>query len=169
MTSGACFSGWDNDAMNALRFLGLLLVAGCSAQQLPPPDTFSIDPAFSPEQAAVLRDGVSAWCDAVDWCPAEVEHSDRGHFILSLDYAHDTADDTSSAYNDGTNIYVAAASSAARDLGTLWVVTTHEAGHYGILGHPVAPPALMAAEVGSRHPHVIDEASRAAWCAEQGC
>lgn len=151
------------------RALALLLLASCVPSPPPPPDTFSIDPEFSPEQAAVLRDGVSAWCDAVGWCPTEVEHSDRGHFILSVDYARDTADDTSSAYNDGTNIYVDAASSAALDLSILWIVTTHEAGHYGIFGHPVAPPALMAAEVGSRHPRVIDDASRDAWCAEQGC
>lgn len=149
--------------------LGLLLVA-CSVGAPPPPTTFSIDSAFSPEQSAVLRDGMTAWCDSVGWCPEEVTYSERGRFILATDYVHDTDDDTSSAYNDNnTNIYVDAGSSSATNLHTLWLVATHEAGHWGIEGHPVEPPALMAAEVHSKSPLVIDNASRSAWCAEQGC
>lgn len=157
--------------MRAL-FLVAAVVVGCAGgeRDASPPGTFSIDSEFSAEQAGVLRAGVAAWCDAVGWCPEEVTYSERGRFILARDYVRDSADDQSSAYLEGKgNIFINAGSGAGRDLHRLWLVATHEAGHYGIDGHPVEPPSLMAAGISKTLPREIDEASRQAWCDGQVC
>lgn len=161
-----------------MKTLGSLVVAavlagcaGCSsADQPPPPDTFSIDSAFSSEQANTIRDGMVAWCEAVAWCPAEVTYSERGRFVLAHDYVRDSVDDESDAYlGDDWNVYIDGGSPHIADLHRLWLVAMHEAGHWGIPDHPVEAPALMAAGISKRLPLEIDAASRQAWCERIGC
>jgi hypothetical protein len=148
----------------AARAVGLCLTAwcgGCASDE--PPATFSIDPVFSAEEAAVIRDAIDAWCDAVDYCPTEEPFRGKQPGAIVADAGE--IQGTNCAENmrsEGQWIHVDPYCRAF-DLDMFWTVIAHEIGHH-CADHTTQ--GLMASWHSEPEPDV-DTQSRMAWHA--GC
>lgn len=108
--------------------LGLALV-GCAG--VAPPDSVHIDPGFSEDERATIRDALGAWCDAVGWCPTEAPDGAPIELVATL-----TPDDLEcprgacavGGINTGEGLQVA--QDAQLTLDRLWMIIAHEAGHF---------------------------------------
>lgn len=144
-----------------MKALALFLLCACGAT---PPEFFSIDPAFSPEQAETIRSAVSSWCEAVGYCPEE-RAAPRGRFIAvdSLPEVFDCPEGSvckRTGHNDGDNVRLV----PRDDLSALWLVAAHEFGHY-CAEHTAF--GLMAARHSPGDALTIDAEAIAAW--KEGC
>src|SRR5687768_848784 len=106
-----------------IALLAAVLLSACAT----PPDTYSIDPAFRDDQAAVVRDAVEAWCDAVAYCPTEIAWTgeDRGRIYLDHNFAALRRPHASAAVNDGDKIRLDPAHGWDH-LPSLWLAVAHE-------------------------------------------
>lgn len=146
----------------------LLCVNGWGCASAPPPEHFSVDSDFSESEAAVVRDVMSAWCDAVAYCPDEVLQAERGavNLVADLDDRGMAAGDVERevvARNSGDAIRVAA-NRKYDSLQVLWVSVAHEVGHY-CTEHTAS--GLMGALQMTDAPLEIDKVAIDAWHA--GC
>ena len=130
--------------MNRALPILLLLLAACSSA---PPESLSIDPAFSAEQRVVIDEALSQWCDSVGWCPRiELDGAAQGRIEADFDYRrHDRPEGAAASSTFGGTIYV--------DM-THWVMgkpvwllqaMMHEIGHYGAREH--AREGIMSADM----------------------
>jgi hypothetical protein len=147
---------------NVLIALALVLFVGCAN----PPEYYSIDPAFSPAEAEVIRDAVAARCDATDYCPTEAAVTDRGAINL-VDHIKNTGADHCpkghtcivAGHNDGDSMRIARDRPGSLD--ELWLTVAHEMGHY-CSGH--TKRGLMAAvHEEDSEPLIIDQTAINAW------
>lgn len=122
---------------NALLVFALLVLAACAPA---PPASYAIDPAFSAEQAEIIRDVVRAWCESERaFCPAEAAWGE-GEASIDLDanYERHGRQDGSFAFADrwAPAVWVDAAHPAIGDLHVFWRGLAHEFGHLsGLDGH----------------------------------
>lgn len=165
---------WQFNVTFACLFLLLSMVYGC-APSVDPPETFSIDSDFSPAEAAVIRDAVDAWCEAVGWCPEETDDAEaRGRYVRSFVTGKEPGPGKNCpGYNDTWRVVIADQRGAwGGNLDMLWEIAAHETGHWcavagtGVDGMGHTESGLMAAE--QREPVLtIDYRAIRAW--QDGC
>lgn len=120
--------------MKIMFFLTMCLACGPRL----PPEYISIDRNFSNSEADTIRAAVGAWCDAVNWCPAEVSWSEKGRIDLvdSLGDASGSGDCANpngcrmSGYNYGDTISIASDRPSKENMSFLWNIISHELGHF---------------------------------------
>lgn len=122
---------------NALLVLVALVLVACDPA---PPASYAIDPAFSPEQAEVIRDVVRAWCESARaFCPAELAWgAAEAEIHADADYGRHGRQGGSFAFADryAPGVWVDVASPWAGDLHVFWRGLAHEFGHLaGLDGH----------------------------------
>lgn len=120
----------------AIALLILLLGTACGREA---PRHFSVDDSFSEAEQETIRAAVAAWCDAAGWCPAETLWAENARFEL-VDHIEDASDDPGCRSESGCmvggrnkgdgRILVARDRPRADDLGLLWSIVAHEAGHF---------------------------------------
>jgi hypothetical protein len=110
--------------------------SGCSPAK-EPPETFAVDPEFSEMQAAAIRDARDAWCQAVDFCPVEVEFGsqDRGNILVDAGYWRFGENNNLLGWNDTNNVRVNPNNAWINDPIVFWFGVAHELGHFGIQEH----------------------------------
>lgn len=119
--------------MKGLLFLPLLFL-GCVGH-LNPPSTYGIDPGFTDNQAAVIKDVFQAWCDKTGYCPSQNDRSFHGFIFISTTSFGESHSCPSgkicfiAGRNYGTHIAI---SDKLLALGPdqLWLHVAHEVGHY---------------------------------------
>lgn len=139
---------WQFNITFACLFLLLSMASGC-APTAEPPETISIDPDFSVEEADTIRSATDAWCGAVGWCPKETDEvSARGRISRTDVTGRESALGLVVGYNDTWRIVLAPG--VART-GMFWTMVAHEIGHWcttagmGVDGLGHTRTGLMAA------------------------
>jgi hypothetical protein len=151
------------------------LAVGCSCNSLPPPETISVDPVLPPEVMAGALIARDAWCASpVGWCP-EIGTGAAASAIVPDSWGSEARPDEEYgawAHNDGAFIGL---SREALSWGTvtaeMWgCALSHEFGHYVVRGH-LDDPSLMRPVIVDPYAcsPVVDDATIAAWCEQQGC
>lgn len=146
------------------RLLALLsLVAACGWP--PPPETVSIDPAFSALERAAILDGIDQWCQSVEWCPRVVARGAEGRYVLD-----ESVLDGITSVVDGKPIVKLAPHALVANGGEndLWRVAVHETGHFGAEHNDRGIMAAVAT-MPYEGPLCLDDAAVQLWCAAQGC
>lgn len=151
------------------KWLLPLLLLGCSSKHFILPPTYGIDPKFTPDQAAVIKDVFQAWCDAVGYCPVRDDTSIFGFvFIAPGDLgSSDACPAGQTCFVAGRNyiFYIMISSEPwALKPKRLWEHLAHEVGHYCIKNHLQA--GLMVPYNDGTIPQVIDEETIKAWKAK---
>lgn len=133
----------------------------------PPPETVSIDSAFSaPERAAIL-DGIDQWCTSVEWCPRVIERGADARYAVSIEMS-----DGRTKLIGGKPVVLLNASAVVGELGigSFWRVAAHESGHLGIEAHVDSSPLMgEPLYLPSADPLCIDDRAARQWCREQAC
>lgn len=160
---------WPGLIMFAWVFLLSSMLFGCYQTRVPP-ETISIDSDFSSAEAEVIRDAVSAWCDAVEWCPEETSNvMARGRFVRTYTTGHESSEGRVPAYNADWRIVVAP---EGERLDMLWTIVAHEIGHWcttpgsGVDGMGHTDDGLMKT-VHYEPWMLVDQAAIASWL--DGC
>lgn len=150
--------------------LATLAIAGCAPLEPPPHVVYDRD--MTAMQRSVAETAVSAWCDAVGYCPDPAAWAERGR-IDARDIALDGGDMSRCpagavcerpAHNDGDNISFSPKSITAQDPDRFWRALAHEIGHY-CTGH--THTGLMAPVHTPGEPLEIDDVAIRAW--NRGC
>lgn len=156
-----------------MRYLILLIafLAACGPTYDPiPPDQVSIDPSFSSGQRTAIRDTLDAWCGAVGWCPEEVDWSvdiDRGRFIRDSDFEYRGEENNVFGVNDYDSVHLNGSHPEFNNLDEFWIVSAHEAGHWGIGSHHTATGIMAWYHDPGEVDAEIDREAVRAWRDEQ--
>lgn len=135
---------------NAIALLFVLIFGGCAGPT--PPNSYSIDDAFSPAEREVIHSAVEAWCEETGDCPVFTPlHSEAAHFALVDDlpegeHARRVCPEGRTCTTNGRERdgLIRIARNRVPGLDILWLIAAHEYGHLCIDDHPPGS-ALMSA------------------------